>query len=1151
MLTEEEVQNFEQENGTQFVDLFAEENNEPIVLPNTPMDGKTVQEISTIKDIGEGIANGIYGGIRSLVELAAVPVYKTTLKVTTGDWGDASEMDTEFSKTFPQEAEAQTTAGQITQGLAKFGTSTAIAGGAGKLAGLTGKGGAITNASIKLWSKSKDGIQVGKILAPALNGMVGDATAFWQDKENLSNIINKNVSNPYIKGLSDYLAIKEDDDVADRMLKQSLEGLFTAGAANAMFRVLKGVKNAGKAAITNARLARQSEKFGEELMALNAEEVKEAVKSGKMIEPRAETMAVGERTNKVNIPTTEEINEARKEAQEMGISVPRNPERISVEEAERNVAQRIIDAGWAEADVLTEEQLKTLSSQAQNMVEEIIPKLANENKVFIGSLKKMKEAGKAFVDGEITKADRDQHFFNALRKVADAFGSTQDTLYKSGKTLGYVSKKDSHKAIKDVLKSITENADELTKDKIFDIFSSANTVEELRSKLMKLGYMDSSAFKGGMLRNASTAVTALEQAGLMSSLGTVFRNIFTSAEMAVENIATKTLGGVYSKGNRFARRLFNLGEPVSGIESKEALAALGAYWDSIKDMSGWFIDRLVKRDWKSAPQSFVGQYRNSASRQAMTNLPKEIGTTFKTKGFLNKLAEKYVKFSGVNVSEKIDNFFEATFFRGEARARSLEYAERIGRQKGLSEKQINQLYKQTLDRVTGVDLTNRKNMARVVDDIMANNMVEYSIAKKSREAAATATFRSGRGAVTNLISGIMDKAWFLRPMIPFYKTGSTIFFDRFLGDLTPAGLMKFVKPGFRAMMKKGGREAQEYWTRMTIGGGLMATGAMMATEGKITGDYSSDPAVRKAQMAAGFQPNSIVFEDDDGKKTYLSLDYLGPLSMCLKYPAKIMSAHSDYVNSLELEDEDYKSSEATAAMAMAFAKDSFDESALRYFADGFKLLTQTKKASDFIEKMQELGYQPLLNWIPRIASEGINAVKYIDSESIKQGTDGVVDELKKRLGQETFQMYDVFGRPMKDKNPALALLGVKTKEEETEPWLDKLINLGIGFEMPSKSITVPGTNIQIDIDKRQAEGIKKEMGSFNVAKAMKNLVDNKNFDKMPKEIQEKLAKQLFNSFRNNAIMKYYNSDADLQEKYTTGIKREQKKFSVPTLSTGE
>jgi len=594
-----------------------------------------------------------------------------------------------------------------------------------------------------------------------------------------------------------------------------------------------------------------------------------------------------------------------------------------------------------------------------------------------------------------------------------------------------------------------------------------------------------------------------------------------------------------------------LGEPVSGIESKEALAALGAYWDSIKDMSGWFIDRLVKRDWKSAPQSFVGQYRNSASRQAMTNLPKEIGTTFKTQGFLNNLAEKYVTFSGVNLSEKIDNFFEATFFRGEARARSLEYAERIGRQKGLSEKQINKLYKQTLDRVTGVDLTNRKNMAGVVDDIMANNMVEYSIAKKSREAAATATFRSGRGAVTNWISGIMDKSWFLRPMIPFYKTGSTIFFDRFLGDLTPAGLMKFVKPEFRAMMKKGGREAQEYWTRMTIGGGLMATGAMMATEGKITGDYSSDPSVRKAQMAAGFQPNSLVFEDDDGKKTYLSLDYLGPLSMCLKYPAKIMSAHSDYINSLELEDEDYKASEATAAMAMAFAKDSFDESALRYFADGFKLFTQTKKASDFFEKLEQLGYSTLLNWFPRVVSEGVNAVKYIDSEAIKQGSDGFVDDLKKRLGKETFQMYDVFGRPMKDKNPALALLGVKTKEEETEPWLDKLINLGIGFEMPTKSITAPGMNVQVDIDKRQAEGIKKEMGKLGVDKAIKKQVESKGFEKMPKDFQPNIIKNLFNSFKNIAIMKYYNSDADLQEKATIEIRRKTKKISVPTLSTGE
>ena len=1145
MATLEEIEQFESETGVPYVDLFAEEQKDTIQDTGTSLDGKTIEDYAQTKGLGQAVADGIYGGLRSLVELASIPVYKTTSKIMTGDWGDyEKEAEPEFNKWLPEEAPPTTKAEGIVQGISKFATTTAISGGVGKVAGLTGKGGAITNATIKLWSKSKDGIQVGKILAPALNGMIGDATAFWQDKENLSNIISNNTNNKYIKGIADWLAIEEDDDAADRMLKQSLEGLFTAGAVSGIMKTLKGVKNYGKAAIKEARLARDSKKFAEEIYALEkAADVPVITEKG----VKKVSKEIADKVPATSLEASERkelINTAKKEAQELGVDVPRNPERISLEEASKNVKKRMIESGLAETDIMSAEQLKKLEKDAANQVEKIIPAIKEEEKVFVGSLIKMKNAGKDFADGQISKEARNQAFFNALQETADAFGATQDALYESGKALGYSSKSQTHKTIKKVFEAIKDNADELTKDKIFDIFSGANTVEELRAKLLKLGYMNPKELKSGIFRRGATMLTALEQAGLMNSFGTVTRNIFTSMEMAVENLAVKTLGGAYSYGDRMIRTLFKKGMPVSSIEFKEASKSLGAYIDSIKDMTSWWADRIKKGDlfnWGNTPDSFVGQYRNSVSRKAMTNLPKEVGETFNKKGFFNNLAEKYVTFSGVNVSEKIDNFFEATFFRGEARSRALEYAERIGREKGLSKKQVNELYNNLVDRVSGIDLTERKNLAKEIDDILSDNMIEYSIAKKAREKAAEMTFRSSRGLATNVVSTIISAVPIARPFIPFFKTGATIFFDRFLGDLTPAGLFKFIDPQFRAMMKRGGREAQEYWTRMSLGGGIMATGYALAMEGKITGDYSSDPKVRNAQIAAGWQPNSIVFEDEDGKKSYVSIDNLGPLSMALSFPAKLCSAYQDYRNKLLLPEEDEKVEELVVAMSVAFANEAIDQGALRYFANGFKLFNQTRKEETFLENLKKISYTPFVNILPRGIGE-INQV--VHSDKIKQGVDGAIDAMKKRLGMDTFDMHDVFGNPIQDLHPWYSLAGVREKQSRDDNWLDYLAEIGIGFEMPRKSVVFNGQTLKLD--ERQADGIRQEMKGLNAEKYVKGIVESKNFKNYPKEIQKEIINTQFNSLRSAAVSRYYMKNTDLQDEYKEELKRQQKSL-VPTL----
>ena len=1123
MVNLDEIDKFEQENGVPYVDLFAQDGKDAIEGTNTPMDGKSVEDYAQSKGLCRAAADGIYGGIRSLVELATIPAYKLTTKMMTGDWGnyeqDASQ---EFNKFLPPEVEPTTRGEAIVQGISKFATTTAIAGGVGKAAGLTGKGGVITNATIKGISKSKEGIQVGKILAPAINGMIGDATAFWQDKENLSNIISQNTDNKYIKGIADWLAIDKDDDAADRALKQSLEGIFTNGAVNAIFKTLKGVKTYGVEALKEAKLARKSTEFAKDIEQLTkaqrimevpetAEQIAKGVSEGTRIEPS--------------------VSALQQEVQNMNITIPRNPDLIPMEQARKNVAERLVDMGLGDADTLSGEQLGKLAGLAENQVEKVLPALKNEENVFLGSLVKMKQAGKDFAEGQITKDARNQSFFDALSETAEAFGKTQDMLNESATAMGLSSKSESHKTIKEVFEAIKDNADELTKDRLFETFSGAKTVEELRTKLKKLGYIDKNTFGKSGARNLVTQITALEQAGLMSNFGTVARNIITSMEMGVENIVSKPLAATVSA---LKRGLFRDGNAISGVEFKEGFEVLGGYMDAFKDAAEWFFDKNLRKTADSPWQS----YRNSAPRQAMTNLPKEVGQTFKGNNPLSKFLEKYIQYSGVGVSEKIDNFFEAMFYRGEAKARSYEYAVRIGREKGLPSEQVKELYKSTLDKVLGVDTTNRKNMASIVDELMGDNLVEYSIAKKARESAAKSTFRGGRGVITEKIAKTMDTWWMTRPLIPFFKTGSTIFLDRFVSDLTPLGI--FSKQ-FRDAIKKGGREADEALGKMTLGGGLLGYGYTLAAEGKITGDYSSDPAVRNAQIAAGWQPNSLVFNNDDGSVRYVSLDFLGPLSMALKYPAKLLSAVQDYKNSLKFY-EDEKFLEKMSVIASAFVADAIDESSLRYFSDGMYLF-RGSKPDELIEKAAGGVAKLPLKFIPRAIGE--MAPMFNDTNQVKQMLDGVGDEFKKSIGEPTNDMYDVFGKPILDKSPIFGLFGIKTKEVEEEPWIKNLADQGIGFEMPRTSITINGVNLEIT--PTQANAIRKEMGDLRVYESMKKTCSSKSFEDMPKELQKETARYLFNNFKDAAIQRYYLKDTELQDQMKDILKQQYKKYQKPTL----
>ena len=142
--------------------------------------------------------------------------------------------------------EPETTAGKIIKPVAGIGYGVAATTTGLGAAGITGKAGVLTNATIKGISKSKEGIAVGKVLAPIVNGLASDSLLFWQDEGNLSTYLKDKTNNPTVKKLFDYLAVDGDDSIAERAAKQALEGLFVTGVAHGVLNIFKNVKAAGK-----------------------------------------------------------------------------------------------------------------------------------------------------------------------------------------------------------------------------------------------------------------------------------------------------------------------------------------------------------------------------------------------------------------------------------------------------------------------------------------------------------------------------------------------------------------------------------------------------------------------------------------------------------------------------------------------------------------------------------------------------------------------------------------------------------------------------------------------------------------------------------------------------------------------------------------
>lgn len=1089
----------------------------PEEIPNTVFDGKSTTSIAEkIGDIPLAAMSGISLGVKSIIDAVTATSYGLTNVALKGEWETPTAKEMEEDQTvLPKsliEYNPKTIPGAVTKEVSRIGYGTAVASTTLGAAGITGKAGILTNATIKGISKSKDGIAVGKILAPVVNGIATDSLIFWQDEGNLSNLLREKSNNPTIKKLADYLAIDDDDGFAERAAKQSLEGCLITSAAHGIMSILKGVKQAAK-----------YKKGLQEIKNITPDIVEATEKGAESISANG----ISKINRAPDIPIVKEaMQNLKKDAEDMGLKtpfIPRHPEKIDAELVKADVA-----AKWSDyIDIDNPGDMAKYNQflkESENQVEKVSHALKAEtdtvNKGLL-QLQAMKE--NAIKNNQIISDVEKTNVLNdVLRKFADARGLAEDAAYEGAKGLNVTSKDVIHKANKALLKNISENIDEISTPEVFDILSSAKTAEELQAKVNTLFNLVKDGYKKG---NLTKKLVALEQAGLMTATDTLMRNIYTSLENLSLGVIDDFAEAAFSKIGLFATK--------NGAKTKDFVdmfRRVGAYGNYLKDTALWMLHKSKDRvsPWR--------KYRDRISQKLNTNLPKDVGNTFNE----DKLINSYIKFSGVGISESTDNFFEAGFYRGAAGARVQAQIRRLKKDfPNLTQKQLNKIGNTMFHNMTDVDTTALKYDIEGMNESFFKG-IERAISKKSVAEATEMTFRSGQGKFTKGLTKAIDSIPLARMFAPFVKTSSTIVFDRFLHDRTLVG---GVYEGFKWGLSKllpnqissqlnNPAFRNKFFSKQIVGAGVLGLGAYMYGNDMITGDYPSDPQLRKMWMAAGIQPNSLVLTAEDGTKKYVSLNNMGVFSMLLKYPAKVAEYYKEqdrkFVNRENRLEMDRRIQNDVIAASLAVGESLVEETVLRNVSDFFMRVSRGFQDSEDIENfVVNVATNPAKNMVPRVLRQIMSNKEY------KEVVENNYKSMKDLIDGSPIK-YDVFGDPMEAPEFYTSLAGVKIQKTTEEE--------GYKYIMSTLEITVPGVNKtetpiighSVRLTDEQVNDVYKKMGEMGVGEALSSIVsglEEESFTEAERLVIQESVNDTYNLYKKAALQSLIAEENDISKAF--------------------
>lgn len=171
-------------------------------------------------------------------------------------------------------------------------------------------------------------------------------------------------------------------------------------------------------------------------------------------------------------------------------------------------------------------------------------------------------------------------------------------------------------------------------------------------------------------------------------------------------------------------------------------------------------------------------------------------------------------------------------------------------------------------------------------------------------------------------------------ILPFIKTPVNVL--RYGWKMTPG--LNMLQTEYRQMLTGSmGTEAQAHAIgQMALGATSMSLATMLALEGKITGGGPSDYKLQKELQATGWQPYSLVFEGDDGEKTYFPIGRFDPVGMVFGMAADLVDMQVTHPNTKDAQ-------KGATAVVVALAKSFSEKTFLMNINQAIKALSEPDK----------------------------------------------------------------------------------------------------------------------------------------------------------------------------------------------------------------
>jgi len=212
-----------------------------------------------------------------------------------------------------------------------------------------------------------------------------------------------------------------------------------------------------------------------------------------------------------------------------------------------------------------------------------------------------------------------------------------------------------------------------------------------------------------------------------------------------------------------------------------------------------------------------------------------------------------------------------------------------------------------------------KRAYEIMDD-PAKNFPDIEL--KARDTARYQTFTNPLGPTGQSVQKIIQNHPWTRYIAPFVRTPVNIV--KYAGQRTPLGV--FAK-SYKEAIKKGGAEADLARARVIVGSTAMASMAMLANDGLVTGRGPADYREKSILRETGWQPYSIRVGD-----TYYAYNRFEPVGILFGLAADWSDIYK-YVNKEIAEENELELGELAAMMAASFTENITNKTFLTGISD--------------------------------------------------------------------------------------------------------------------------------------------------------------------------------------------------------------------------